>query len=109
MTETLERGYVRKVPAHLRGPGFVKWYVPHSGIYDFHKPGKTRVVFVCSAKFQGKSLNDLLLKGPDLPNTFFGVPMRFRQRRIALTADREAMFCQVKVTEEESTFLRFLW
>lgn len=51
----------------------MKWYVPHHGIYHPHKPGKIRVVFDCSAKYQGKSLNDLLLSSPDLTNTLFGV------------------------------------
>lgn len=51
----------------------MKWYVPHHGIYHPHKPGKIRVVFDCSAKYQGKSFNDLLLSSPDLTNTLFGV------------------------------------
>ncbi|XP_068758062.1 uncharacterized protein [Montipora capricornis] len=109
MTEILEKGYARKVPAHTQGLNYVKWYIPHHGIYHPRKPGKIRVVFDCSAKFQGKSLNDLLLKGPDLTNTLFGVLMRFRQERIAIMADIEAMFYQVRVTEEDRTFLRFLW
>ena len=87
----------------------VKWYIPHHGIYHPRKPGKIRVVFDCSAKFQAKSLNDLLLKGPDLTNTLYGVLMRFRQERIAIMADIEAMFYQVRVAEEDQTFLHFLW
>ena len=35
--------------------------------------------------------------------------MRFRQERIAIIADIEAMFYQVRVAEEDRTFLRFLW
>ena len=61
---------------------------------DPHKPGKIRVVFDCSAKYGGISLNDQLLKGPDLTNSLFGVLSRFRQERIALMADIESMFYQ---------------
>ena len=32
------------------------WYLPHHGVYHPYKPGKIRVVFVCSAEFQVTSL-----------------------------------------------------
>jgi len=35
--------------------------------------------------------------------------MRYRQERIALLADIEAMFYQVRVADVDCTFLRFLW
>ena len=54
------------------------WYVPHHDVYHPHKPGKIRVVFDCSAKFVGLSLNSMLYKGPDLTNSFVGVLTRFR-------------------------------
>ena len=53
------------------------WYVPHHGVYHPHKPGKSRVVFDCSAKFVGLSLNSMLYKGPDLINSLVGVLTRF--------------------------------
>ena len=58
---------------------------------------------------RGKSLNDLLLKGPDLTNSLLGVLTRFRQERVAVMADIEAMFHQVRVPECDRSFLRFLW
>lgn len=93
----------------LQESSSLKWYIPHHGIYHPHKPGKLRVVFDCSAKYQGKSLNDLLIKGPDLTNNLVGVLTSFRQERIALMADIESMFCQVRVTEADCSYLRFLW
>lgn len=75
----------------------MKTYIPHRGIYHPHKPGKICVVFDCFAKYQGKSLNDLMLSGPDLTNTLYGVLMRFRQERVTLMADIEATFHQVRV------------
>ena len=85
------------------------WFIPHHGVYHPHKPGKIRVVFDCSAKYKGKSLNDLLLKGPDLTNSLLGVLTRFRQEHVAVMADIKAMFHQVKVPDTDRSFLRFLW
>lgn len=72
MAAIIEKGYARKVPPDLQETN-MKWCVPHHGIYHPHKRGQIRVVFDCSAKYQGKSLNDLLLSSPDLTNTLFGV------------------------------------
>ena len=56
---------------HLR-PIESKRYIPHHGIYH-PKKNKIRVVFDCSARFKGTSLNDHLLSGPDLTNNLMGV------------------------------------
>ena len=68
-----------------------------------------RVVFDCSVKYRGSSLNDKLLQGPDLTNFLVGVLMRFRQEPVALMADVEAMFHQVRVKPGDASALRFLW
>lgn len=68
------------------------------------------MVFDCSAKYQGTSLNDQLLQGPDLTNSLIGVLTRFRQGPIiAFMADVEAMFHQVRVPAKDCDALRFLW
>ena len=85
------------------------WYIPHHGVYHPHKPGKIRVVFDCSATFKGLSLNSMLHKGPDLTNSLVRVLTRFREDRVAVMADIEAMFYQVRVPDRDSSFLRFLW
>ncbi|KAL9986036.1 hypothetical protein ACROYT_G000097 [Oculina patagonica] len=97
--DIVAKGYARRVPAYQRESSYERktWFIPHHGVYHPHKPGKIRVVFDCSAKFKGKSLNDLLLKGPDLTNSLFGVLTRFRQERVAVMADIEAMFHQFSV------------
>ncbi|KAL0152844.1 hypothetical protein M9458_051849, partial [Cirrhinus mrigala] len=48
-------------------------------------------------------------KGPDLTSTLIGVLTRFRMEPVALMADIESMFYQVKVPAEDSDLLRFLW
>ena len=109
--ELVAKGYARRVPQYQKESNFVgkTWFIPHHSVYHPHKPRKIRVVFDCSAKYKGKSLNDLLLKGPDLTNSLLGVLTRFRQEHVAVMADIEAIFHQVKVPDTDRSFLRFLW
>ena len=67
------------------------------------------MVFNCAARYRGTSLNDQVLHGPDLTNSLFGVPVRFRQEPVALSSDIEAMFHQVNVDPKDYDALRFLW
>ena len=94
----IKRGYARQVPQEQlnRIDGKV-WYIPHHGVYHPRKPNKIRVVFNCSARYRGTSLNERLLHWPDLTNTLVAVFLRFRQEPVALMADIEAMFHQVRV------------
>lgn len=62
------------------------WYLPFFAVYHPQKPGQIRVVFDSSAQHQGISLNNVLLKGPDLNNSLLGVLLRFRKERVAITA-----------------------
>ena len=72
------------------------------------KKKKVRVVFDCSAKYSGVSLNDKLLQGPDLMNSLVGILCRFREKPIAIACDIE-MFYNFKVVEKDRNLLRFLW
>ena len=53
----LSKGYARKVTNISREDGCV-WYQSHHPVIHPHKPGKVRIVFYCSARYQGTSLND---------------------------------------------------
>ncbi|XP_067023705.1 uncharacterized protein [Acropora muricata] len=101
----LEEGHAERAPKRYE----TVWYVPHHGVYHPKKPEKLRVVFDCSADFQGHSLNRHLLQGPDLTNSLVGVLCRFRQEPVAFACDIEGMFHQVHVNEEHRDLLRFLW
>ncbi len=110
MDNLLDKAYARKVPDYqLSRPGEATWFLPHHPVFHPKKPGKVRVVFDCAAKYRGVSLNDVLLQGPDMTNTLIGVLTRFRQERIAIMADIESMFYQVRVRPDDSDVLRFLW
>ena len=110
INEILDKGYAEKVPEESveADPGKV-WYIPHHGVYHPKKPGKIRVVFDCSAKFAGTSLNNQLLQGLDLRNSLVGVSTRFCQEPVAFMGDIEAMFYQVLVPAEQRDFRLFLW
>ena len=47
--------------------------------------------------------------GPDLTNQLIGVLLRFRKEVVAITADIEGMFLQVRIPEDQRSYLRFLW
>ncbi|XP_078665802.1 uncharacterized protein LOC144908142 [Branchiostoma floridae x Branchiostoma belcheri] len=110
METVIEKGYAERVPHEEMedtNSGRV-WYIPHHGVYHPQKK-KIRVVFDCAAPYAGRSLNKELLQGPDLTSALFGVLTRFREEPVALMADIEAMFSQVKVPVEDRDYLRFLW
>ena len=85
------------------------WYLSHHAVSHLRKPDKVRIIFDCGASFNGKSLNQQLLQGPDLLNSLVGVLLRFRKERIAMVSDIESMFHQVRVDPKYRAFLKFLW
>ena len=110
MRDAIEKGYAEQIPPEeIQGPAGRTWYIPHHGVYHPKKPDKIRVVYDCSAMYQGEALNRCLLQGPDLTNNLTGVLTRFREEPIAVTCDVEGMFHQVGVNKEDRDFLRFLW
>ena len=110
-TETIQ-GYVDKGFAERINEDYPEddncWYLPHHAVSHPRKP-KVRVVFDCAARFNGTSLNEQLLTGPDLLNNLFGVITRFRKGRVTLVADIESMYHQVLVDTDDRKYLKFLW
>ena len=89
MDKIFERGHAEPVPSLCSGE---RWYLPMFGIHHPRKPESIRVVFDPSARYSGLSLNDTLMKGPDLSNSLHGILMRFRRERVAVIGDVEQMF-----------------
>lgn len=85
-----------------------RWYLPHFGVYHPQKK-KLRVVHDAAAKTNGTSLNTLLLPGPDLLQPLIGILFRFREGRIAMTADIKEMFPQVRIRHQDRDAQRYLW
>ena len=110
VNDIIAKGYAQRVPIELLTPTPGKvWYLSHHGVYHPKNPGKIWVVFNCSAKFQGISLDDCLMQGPDLTNSLVCVLTRFCKDPVAFMGDVEAMFHQVSVLPSQYDYLRFLW
>ena len=61
----IEKGHAEVVPRdELETQSGKRWYIPHHGVHH-PKKGSLRVVFDCSASFQGTSLNNKLIQGPN--------------------------------------------
>ncbi|XP_073960515.1 uncharacterized protein [Choristoneura fumiferana] len=104
----IEKGYaeVMESPPPPNSPR--AWYLPHFPVFHAQKL-KMRLVFDAASRAHGKCLNDALLTGPDLLQSLFGVLLRFREGKIAITADIREMFLQIEVEESDRDSLRFLW
>ena len=61
------------------------------------------------AKSQSTSLNENLLKGPDLLNNLVGFLLRFCQGKFCTMADIDKMFHQLMVNQRDRDTLRFIW
>lgn len=109
MNLMFDNGFVESVPIDEPNPPEGKvWYLPHHGVYHKQKK-KLRVVFDCSMSCLGTSLNDKLLKGPDLTNNLVGVLLRFRKGSVAVMGDVEKMFYMLHIPLKDKNFLRFFW
>ena len=109
MNDLLKQGYAVPVPEQdiHRRDGKV-WYLSHHPVINPNKE-KIRIVFDCAAEYRGISLNSRVRQGPDLTNKLVGVLTRFHLHPIAIMVDIQAMFRQVRVTQEDQDTLRFLW
>ena len=109
--DDFNKGYITKVDKSdcfkLDQPR--EWYLPYHPVVHPHKRGKVRRVLNGAARFQGQSLNDALLTGPDLLQSLKNIRVQFRQHKYAVSADIEGMFLQVGVIPKDQPSLRFLW
>ena len=85
-------------------------YIPHHAVL---RPDSTstpvRIVFNSSSMYQGHRLNDYWQKGPDLLNGLFGVILRLRENRVAITADISKMYHRVLIPLKDQHVHRFVW
>jgi len=107
MTEYLEMDHM-EVAIDIASPCY---YLPHHAVLKANSlTTKLRVVFDGSAASNsGLSLNDILLKGPKSQPDIINILLRFRVHNIAITADVEKMYRQVRVADGDCDFQRICY
>ncbi|UYV84003.1 hypothetical protein LAZ67_X000860 [Cordylochernes scorpioides] len=112
MREYEALGHMELVPFKeiIRDPSTC-YYMPHHGVErEQSTTTKLRVVFDASAKTDsGTSLNQILNTGPKIQRDIFVILTGFRAHPIAIIADIEKMFRQVRIHPEDADYQRIFW
>ena len=107
--EYVEKEYLRKVNPN-REKTAAQWYLPHFPVVRLNKSTtKVRIVFDCSAKCDGVSLNDEIHAGPKLQQDLFDVLLRFRRDPVAVACDIKEIYMQIGIEEQDRPYFRMLW
>ncbi|GFS80422.1 integrase catalytic domain-containing protein [Trichonephila clavipes] len=86
------------------------YYLPHHAVLRDSSTTKLKVVFDASAKStSGYSLNDILMVGPRVQRDVYPILLSFRTFQIAVCADLEKMFRQIRISSEDTNWQRILW
>ncbi|XP_055590290.1 uncharacterized protein LOC129742417 [Uranotaenia lowii] len=111
LQEYVDKGYAHRITEEEikdTEPGKA-WYLPINYVLNPNKPGKVRIVWDAAAKVQGVSLNDRLLKGPDMISSLPSVINCFRERKVAFGGDIREMFHQIRIRSQDRQAQRFLF
>lgn len=86
------------------------FYLPHHPVIrESSTSTPIRPVFNASKKTSnGKSLNDVLFPGPAFQNDLNAILINWRFHLIAIMADIQKMYRQIRIHEENETYLRIL-
>lgn len=107
----IEAGYLRLASDEEAADLTNAYFMPHHAVIKNSSTStKTRVVFDASCKStNGFSLNDRLHIGPVIQADLFTILLRWRQFRIAFSADITKMYLQFMVKPNDAKFQRILW
>ncbi|XP_055604816.1 uncharacterized protein LOC129753047 [Uranotaenia lowii] len=108
--EYIRLGHMTKVDDPV-DDSYPHCYLPHHPVFkESSTSTKIRVVFDASCKTSsGFSINDMQLVGPVIQDDLLSIVLRFRKHPIALVADIEKMYRQVKLHPNDCVFQRILW
>lgn len=107
--EQLQNNVVEVAPEEIVGKEF---YIPHKTVIrETAETTKMRIVYDASARAtpESPSLNECLYPGPPLQNKLWDILVRQRAYPIAVTADIQKAFLQIRIRECERDALRFHW
>ena len=95
-----------EMSAH-KGPVFYLTY------HEVEKEDSTttplRIVMNSSLKYKGRSLNDILMKGPNTLNDLFTIQLKFRCHIIPMICDIKKMYHTIKTTSQELHLRRIVY
>ena len=78
------------------------WYLPHFPVVRLDKSTtKVRIVLDGAARYDGKSLNDVIQPGPKLQQDLVDVLLRFRRYPVALVCDIAEMYLRIGVHPQD--------
>ena len=83
--------------------------MPNHAVINPNEPGKVRHVCDAASEFEGLSSNKSPPIVPDSLHSFIRIIIRFQEKLIAMSADIELMFLQVKVPAEDDKCFPFIW
>ena len=86
MEDMIRKGFAEKSDPKANQQG-KSWFILHHGVYHLSNTDKIRIVFDCSAEYDGVSVNKRLLSGPDLTNQIVGILVNFRENYVAVMVD----------------------
>ena len=99
-----------KVNSHDKKPEKVRYLLHHAVYREDKASTKTRIVFDGSCHDGNEvSLNNCVLPGPALQPNLVSVLLRFRSHPIAIMADVQKMFLQIKLAKEDQDVHHYLW
>lgn len=107
--EQLQNNVVEVAPEEIVGKEF---YIPHKVVIrETAETTKMRIVYDASARAtpESPSLNECLYPGPPLQNKLWDILVRQRAYPVAVTADIQKAFLQIRIRECERDALRFHW
>jgi len=104
----LKKDYAEIVPYNELNVKHKKvFYIPTFFIQP--KGKRTRFIWDAATKVNGKSLNDYLLPGPNLYNSYQKILSNMQEGRYLIKGDLAEMFHQIKIRSEDRDALRFLF
>lgn len=109
INEYIELGHMRLTsPSSLPTLGV---FLPHHCVLRAESlTTALRVVFNASAKTSsGQSLNDVMLRGPNLQQDLLSLIIKWRQYQYAYTADIEKMFRQILLHDDDQKYQKIIW
>ena len=109
MDTMISSGYAEEVP-HADPLSDRSWYLPHHHVYSPAKPAKVRVVFDCSVRSLGSSLNDRADQRSKITRLLNVVLLICIMYSCVISGDVQAIYNQVKVpVVGDRDMMRFLW